>query len=268
MAGGTCCLFLCAILLLLPAIASSQCVPQLTIQRLFTQDILDTEKNAFAPEENFLVVLELNNAYGRDMPRTQWTTIWSYNNSTTNGTLDHIPSGISPWTWEVMAPPTEGSYTFTIRVYDLFCNSWVEGGISFSVDSGSVPTTPWAEVMLERVFTKKGEGESGVEQTTFAPGDAIQYAYTVNVPGSDSVTTNFDFLVTGPRGLFSWNGYIGNVPGRWTHHFDERVPPDALPGTYTFQATMSINGQSMTKESSFTVSAALGQPLPICMGFC
>ena len=54
-------LLFCAVVLLLPTIASVQCISQLTVQRVWIQDAAGTDKTAFALGEpiRFLAQLQL-----------------------------------------------------------------------------------------------------------------------------------------------------------------------------------------------------------------
>jgi hypothetical protein len=126
-------LSLCAVILLLPAITTAQCVSQLTVQRVFTQDASGAEKTIFAPREVLVYAAELNNSYGEHMLKangTQFVVIFDYAVYTIP--VD-IPPGISTLTGGVWAPSTEGSYTVRISVYDHFCDVWVEGSTSFTI---------------------------------------------------------------------------------------------------------------------------------------
>jgi hypothetical protein len=44
-------LSLCAVLLALPSVAAAQCISQLTVQRVWTQDASGADKTTFAPGE-------------------------------------------------------------------------------------------------------------------------------------------------------------------------------------------------------------------------
>jgi subtilase family serine protease len=67
------------------------------------------------------------------------------------------------------------------------------------------------------------------------------------------VTPRFDFQATGPLAIFSWIGDVPIPPGIWYFHLHVSVPTDAPAASYTHRVTMTYNGQTTTKESSFTV---------------
>jgi hypothetical protein len=55
-------LSLWALVLVFPASTTAQCVPQLTVQHVFTQDTGGAEQTTFAPSETIRFVAEVNNA--------------------------------------------------------------------------------------------------------------------------------------------------------------------------------------------------------------
>jgi hypothetical protein len=57
--GGTRFLLLCTLLLLLPSFAAAQCVSQLTVQSVLTQDAGSNNKTTFAPGESIHIVPSL-----------------------------------------------------------------------------------------------------------------------------------------------------------------------------------------------------------------
>jgi hypothetical protein len=116
----------------------------------------------------------------------------------------------------------------------------------FTVTS-STPT-----VTVERAFTRDGNGN---EKSSFAPGDAIQYAEVLNNSNSSSVTATFDIQVTNPSRsvIFSdhWNMTLpGGVVGVYT---PSTVPTNAAAGTYNFKVTVTYNGMSSSGQSQFTI---------------
>ena len=112
---------LCALVLLLPTIASAQCISKLLVQRVWTQDGSGADKSTFAPGEPIRFAAELNNSYGAYMlsanvPHVSITTSFY----TDTKSVD-IPPAISTWTWNATAPSAEANYTVTVRAYDHFC---------------------------------------------------------------------------------------------------------------------------------------------------
>jgi hypothetical protein len=121
-------------------------------------------------------------------------------------------------------------------------------------------------LILNSVGTFNGEAapEQAGPQTSFAPGEAIRYAASIMNTGSSTVTASLDYLVTGPKEIFSLTEDIAIPPdppeGGWSIYATTTVPTDAPSGTYTLRVTMTTNGQSSTKESSFTVLGGSEQP--------
>ena len=121
-------------------------------------------------------------------------------------------------------------------------------------------------LILNSVGTFNGEAapEQAGPQTSFAPGEAIRYAARIKNTGSSTMTASLDYLVTGPKEIFSLIDDIAIPPdppeGGWSLYVTTTVPTDAPSGTYTLRVTMTINGQSSTKESSFTVLGGSEQP--------
>ena len=125
---------------------------------------------------------------------------------------------------------------------------------------------PKTTLILNSVGTFNGEAapEQAGPQTSFAPGEAIRYAARIKNTGSSTVTASLDYLVTGPKEIYSLIDDIDIPPdppeGGWNLYVTTTVPTDAPSGTYTLRVTMTINGQSSTKESSFTVLGGSGLP--------
>ena len=129
---------------------------------------------------------------------------------------------------------------------------------------------PETTLILNSVGTFNGEAapEQAGPQTSFAPGEAIRYAVRIKNTGSSTVTASLDYLVTGPKEIYSLIDDIDIPPdppeGGWNLYVTTTVPTDAPSGTYTLRVIMTINGQSSTKESSFTVSdGPAPQPTPL-----
>jgi murein DD-endopeptidase MepM/ murein hydrolase activator NlpD len=125
---------------------------------------------------------------------------------------------------------------------------------------------PETTLILNSVGTFNGEAapEQAEPQTSFAPGEAIRYAARIKNTGSSTVTVSLDYLVTGPKEIYSLIDDIDIPPdppeGGWNLYVTTTIPTDAPSGTYTLRVTMTINGQSSTKESSFTVLGGSGLP--------
>jgi murein DD-endopeptidase MepM/ murein hydrolase activator NlpD len=167
-------LLFCAVLLALPGIAAAQCISQLTIQRVWTQDSGGNDKTTFAPGETIQFVAELNNSYDGYLLAangTQLTIATSFYNDTKP--VD-IPPGISTWPWNATAPSTEGSYTVTVKAYDHFCGVWPEGSASFTVGAQQSQLPP----EITRV-------------ETFREGDLVFFRLFYTDPNNDA--TGFGF---------------------------------------------------------------------------
>jgi hypothetical protein len=133
---SVCLAVLRGVLLVLPAIAASQPIPftvPLTVQRVWTQDALGTEKTTFAPGEPIQFVAELINSYGGDLLASQETQLIMTTSFYHDIQPVDIPPGISIWTWNVIAPSAEDSYTVTVNAYDPFQGVWVEESADVNV---------------------------------------------------------------------------------------------------------------------------------------
>jgi hypothetical protein len=102
-----------------PTSTTAQCISQLTVQRVFTQDTGGTYKTTFAPGEPIRFVAEVHNSSGYLLGAngTQLAITTSFYTDTAR--VD-IPTGSSTWTWNAPAPATKDSYTVTVRAYDHF----------------------------------------------------------------------------------------------------------------------------------------------------
>lgn len=127
-------LSLYVVLLALPAIADAQCISQLTVQRVWTQDAAGNDKTKFAPGETLQLAAQLKNSYGRALPSAELIITTSfYKNSRT---VD-IPPGISTWTWRAIAPSQGSKYTVTVKVYDSVHAAWAMRSVGFTGRSPS-----------------------------------------------------------------------------------------------------------------------------------
>jgi hypothetical protein len=182
-------LALCAVVLVLPASTTAQCVTQLTVQRVFTQDAAGTEQTTFAPGETIRFVAELNNAYGGWMLGADGAQLFIGTSFYTTTNPVDFPPGSSTWTWEAPAPSTAGDYAVAVRAYDSFCGMWV-GGIgengSFSVTGPEETPPPEAEPTITLDPT---EGPPGTEVTVtgsgWAPGDTVSLQFAANLENGD-----------------------------------------------------------------------------------
>jgi hypothetical protein len=86
-------LSLWAVVLVFPALTTAQCVPQLTVQGVLTQDAGGTQQTTFAPGETIRFVAEVNNAYGGYMLGSNgtWLAVTTSFYSTTDSV--DIPPG-------------------------------------------------------------------------------------------------------------------------------------------------------------------------------
>jgi hypothetical protein len=154
---------------------SAQCVPKLTVQRVFTQDTGGIEKTTFAPGDTIRFVAELNNAYGGYLLGAHGAQLSIGTNFYTDTHPVDFPPGISTWTWEATAPSTTGNYTVAVRAYDSFCGMWV-GGVgengSFIItgpDETPPPgTTSYGSiaysVSLQKSFIMISDSKEGAEE--------------------------------------------------------------------------------------------------------
>jgi hypothetical protein len=99
---------LCAVVLVFPASTTAQCVPQLRVQHVLTQDIGGTEQTTFAPGDTIRFVAELNNAYGGWLLGANGAQLAITTSFFTDTAPVDIPPGISTWTWEATTPSTAG----------------------------------------------------------------------------------------------------------------------------------------------------------------
>ncbi len=153
-----------ALLLGLPALVAAQCVSQLTVQSVSTQDVGGNNKTTFAPGDPIRIIAQINNSSGAYLLAANGTQI-AVRSSFYNDTKPvDIPPGVSTWPWNATAPSQQGSYTITAYVYDHFCGVWVGGSGSFTVGQSSMlpnfsfdvaSTTGWQTTSLK--VTKEQE---------------------------------------------------------------------------------------------------------------
>jgi hypothetical protein len=120
---------------------TAQCISQLTVPRVFTQDTGGTYKTTFTPGEPIQFVAEVNNSSGYLLGAngTQLAITTSFYTDTDR--VD-IPTGSSTWTWNAPAPATKNNYTVTVRAYEHSCSVWVGGSQSFTVTAPAATPTP------------------------------------------------------------------------------------------------------------------------------
>jgi hypothetical protein len=120
-----------------------------------------------------------------------------------------------------------------------------------------LPDTAFAQattVAVDQVWTADG---NNITKTSFVPGDTIHYMVKVTNSGSSTVTATFTFLATGPEQIFSLTTNAPVAANTEYFYSPSTVPVNALKGTYTITVTVTYNGQSSTKENSFTIQPTL-----------
>jgi hypothetical protein len=94
-----------AVVLVFPATTTAQCVTQLTVQRVFTQDTGGTEKTTFAPGDTIRFAAEVNNTYGGYLLGADGAQLFIGTDFYTDTHPVDFPPGSSTWTWRHLLPP-------------------------------------------------------------------------------------------------------------------------------------------------------------------
>lgn len=236
-------LLLCAVLLVLPSLAAAQCISQLSVQRVWTQDAGGADKSTFAPGEPIRFAAELNNAYGAYLLAANGTQLAITTSFYTNTSPVDIPPGINTWIWNAIAPSGEGNYTVTVRAYDHFCGVFPEGSGSLTVGLGSAlpdlsPTAilynPADLVPGRTVFFDSGVQNSGSQGTGvfnvrwLVDGVSVGYGSHAGVPANSTILDG--------NSQFSWVATAG------THTIEFAVDVD----NHVVESNESNNSRSVT----------------------
>jgi hypothetical protein len=163
--------------------------------------------------------------------------------------------GGSTWSQVSTESVTSQNYFFGVTIDGTSGNIWAVGYYTLSGNDNTLieqyMPSPTPTVTVQKVWTADGNNNT---QTSYTPGDAIQYEAQVNNTNSTTVTATFTFLATGPRQIFSWSGSKSVASGTSTISLASTVPFDALEGQYTLTVTVAYNGVSSQGQSQFTIT--------------
>jgi len=147
------------------------------------------------------------------------------------------------WNLEANGSPVPiGAIQLQFTVYDSSGTTFLSPTLQ-----GTITPQP---VAVQKVWTADGNNNT---QTTFTPGDTIQYEAQVNNPNSATVTASFTFVATGPQQIFSWSGSQSVSSGSSIITQASTVPSTAPAGTYTLNVTVTYNGVSSQGQALFTI---------------
>jgi hypothetical protein len=146
--------------------------------------------------------------------------------------------------------PLSGLELFFLRNGRVFAN--VPGSLSAAFTHPDIPSLSTV-IDLVRVSTTD---TAGVEKTSFTQGDPVILKAERSNALAFQVTAQSRYVVRGPSGtIFDSFGSSTAPSGNHTRTIGLTIQTTAPPGTYTFEGTVSYNGASVTKSSTFTVVA-------------
>ena len=196
-------MLLCALLLTLPSLAAAQCVSQLTVQSVLTQDTSGNNKTTFAPGEPIRFAAQLNNAYGATLLAANGTQITITTSFFSNSSSVNIPAGISTWTWNTTVPSQQANYTVTVSAFNHVCGFSVSANATFTVGQVTVPLPDLSPTAIlydpadlipgNVVFFDSGVQNSGTQGTGvfnvrwFVDGESLGYGSHDGVPANSTV---------------------------------------------------------------------------------
>jgi hypothetical protein len=107
-------------------------------------------------------------------------------------------------------------------------------------------------VTVSSVATKDGSGNA---KTTFNRNESIRYlGYVYNSTGA-SQTAYFAWSVIGPCGsITAWSGNLNTGAGSWGWNLPSTIPSSACAGTYIYRLSVTYNGATSSKSTTFTVN--------------
>lgn len=178
------------------------------------------------------------------------TMLVQWADGTTLATTTIGSNGTFTVTFTVPSNATQGVYTvyFTDQTAGYFIP------VSFTVSTSTSNT-----LTIQALYTRDGNGNVN---TTFAPGDAIQYVVNVNNSNSSSMTIMIHYEAFGPNQNYIFDQIVKNVTipqGASGWYVVGTVPTNAPAGTYTMRVHVfdqsNINNTDAKDGGQFTVTS-------------
>ncbi|TAH52142.1 MAG: hypothetical protein EYC68_07535 [Chloroflexota bacterium] len=153
-----------------------------------------------------------------------------------NGTTTYNNTGLSCNT----------AYSYFVKAYKGSAES--DASNTASATTSACPIS----VTVTNVWTTDGNDQA---KTVFNPGDSIKYYGGVNNSGSSDQTANFVWSRSGPCGSSTlWSGDLTTGSGTWNWSLPGSINTDDCAGTYTYQMSVTFNGSTSSKSTTFTVN--------------
>ena len=158
--------------------------------------------------------------------------------------------------------PLSGLELFFLRNGRVFAN--VPGNPAPAFSHPTIPSlNPVIDVV--RAYTTDS---NGAEKTSFSQGDRIRLSADRNSSLPVQVTAQARYHIRGSSGSLYDVSILSAAPsGAHMRAIEIILPATASPGTYTFEATVSYNGASVTKSSTFTVTQFAGPDVEVTRAF-
>jgi hypothetical protein len=158
--------------------------------------------------------------------------------------------------------PLSGLELFFLRNGRVFAN--VPGNPSPAFTHPTIPSLNPVIDVVGAFTTDSG----GAAKTSFNQGDRIRLSVDRNSSLPFQVTAQARYHVRGSSGSVYDSSIPSSAPsGTHTRAVEIVLPATTSPGTYTFEATVSYNGASVTKSSTFTVAQFVGPDVEVTRAF-
>jgi len=222
-----------------------------SVSSVLTTDGNDNSKSTFSPGDSILYYGAVyNSTWGTATAYFQWSVDGPCGSiASWSGNLD---TGSGTWWWYLPGsiPSNACAGTYTYRLSVTYNGQTSTRSTTFTVrDSGG-------SVSVNSVWTTDGNDNS---KSTFNRGDSIRYYGSVYNSTGRTGTAYYRWSVDGPCGsIASWSGNLSTGSGTRWWYLSASIPSNACAGTYTYRLSVSYNGQTSTRSTTFTVQGGGG----------
>lgn len=111
-----------------------------------------------------------------------------------------------------------------------------------------------ANVTVAGIWTNDGGSNWDTNKTSFRPGEAIRYVAAIKNNSNSALPVHLQFEASGPSGRIAYYaGTHSTGTGTQLWGLGATIPANAASGSYTLRVTVTYNGASSSRSTTFTV---------------
>lgn len=237
-----------------PPTSGGGATPALTIDRVYTTNLVNVPTTAFVPGDPILYWTDRTNS-----TTAAATNDIRYTATGPNGFVllnrsvsSSFPTGQSQRFLADLLPANalNGTYTFTGSL--TYLGQVSSKSATFTVSNGA--TAP--SVAPDEVSTRD---TSDRPKTTFAAGETVRLQMIRSNTFPQEVMGDVRYLVTGPGNVVTFDERVTGdtiASGYSTRSIDRVIPANSVPGVYSFTGSITVAGVTTNKTATFTVAGA------------